>query len=196
MPNSQGQFALTVSQPEIEAASAGLVACSANGRAAVRIGLTEPVRQMMVYSKAYTPPSQRGGRDILISLGPTFEDKVHHIVIDSKLDGRVLGGVDTRPDGPPCQGASVPSQMATPAAPAPPPQPTPIPIAAPVTTQPAREDGSIVHVVQPGDTLWAIGVAYDVHPYKIIALNNLDDPSRMVVGFIHPGQELLIRPAP
>jgi len=196
MPNSQGQFALTVSQPEIEAASAGLVACSANGRAAVRIGLTEPVRQMMAYSKAYMPPSQRGGRDILISMGPTFEDKVHHIVIDSKLDGRVLGGVDTRPDGPPCQGASVPSQIVTPAAPAPPPQPTPIPIAAPVTAQPAREDGSIVHVVQPGDTIWAIGVAYDVHPYKIIALNNLDDPSRMVVGFIHPGQELLIRPAP
>ena len=74
MPNSQGQFALTVSQPEIEAAikEGVMVACSANGRAAVRIGLTEPVRQMMAYSKAYKPPSQRGGRDILISMGPTL----------------------------------------------------------------------------------------------------------------------------
>ena len=117
---------------------------------------------------------------------------MHHIVIDSKLlMERVLGGC-RYPPGRTALSRRQRSQpdCHVPAAPAPPPQPTPIPIAAPVTAQPAREDGSIVHVVQPGDTLWAIGVAYDVHPYKIIALNNLDDPSRMVVGFIHPGPRI------
>lgn len=199
--DSQGQFALKVSQAEIEAASEGLVACSANGRAAVRVGLTEPVRQMMAYSKAYKPPSQRGGRDIQISVGPTFEHKVHHLVIDHALDGTVMGAIDTRPDGPPCHGAdasrlqSSAAPAAAPlAAPAPPPQPTPIPIAAPVTAQPAREDGSIVHVVRSGDTIWAIGVAYNVHPYRIISQNQLDE-ILMGGGMIVPGQELLIRPA-
>jgi len=203
LPNSQGQFALAVSQSQIEAASEGLVACSANGRAAVRVGMTEPVRQIMAYSKTYKAPSERGGgaRDILISVGPTFEQKVHHLVIDHALDGTVMGAVDTRPDGPPCDGADAASlqSAAAPAsslrtAPAPPPQPTPIPIAAPVTAQPAREDGSIVHVVQAGDTLWAIGVAYDVHPYRIISLNQLDE-ILMAGGYIVPGQELLIRRA-
>ena len=203
LDNSQGQFALAVSQSQIEAASEGLVACSANGRAAVRVGLTEPIRQIMAYSNAYKPPSLRGegARDILISVGPTFEQKVHHLVIDHALDGTVMGAVDTRPDGPPCDGAAASSlqSAAAPAnslrtAPAPPPQPTPIPIAAPVTAQPAREDGSIVHVVQAGDTLWAIGVAYNVHPYRIISLNQLDE-ILMAGGFIVPGQKLLIRRA-
>ena len=202
--NSQGLFALKVSQADIDAASEGLVACSANGRAAVRVGMTEPVRQIMAYSKTYLPPSQRGrgARDILISVGPTFEHKVHHLVIDHALDGTVLGAVDTRPDGPPCQGANASSLRSSaepverhPPAPPPPPQPTPIPIAAPVTAQPARADGSIVHVVQAGDTIWAIGVAYNVHPYKIIALNELEDPSSLVVRLIQPDEELLIRPA-
>lgn len=200
--NSQGQFALKVNQNQIEAASEGLVACSANGRVAVRVGLTEPIRHLMAYSQGYKPPSQRGGgaRDILVSVGPTFEQKVHHLVIDHALDGTVMGAVDTRPDGPPCQGAdaaSLQSAAAPPAsnlrpAPAAPPQPTPVPIAAPVRAQQAREDGSIVHVVQPGDTIWAIGVAYNVHPYRIISQNQLDE-ILMAGGVIVPGQELLIR---
>ena len=201
LPSSQGQFALRVSQDLIETMNEGDIICSANGRAAVRIGMTEPVRQIMAYSKTYVPPSRRGGRDILISLGPNYEAKVHHLVIDHALDGTVMGVVDTRPAGPPCEGlagvANLFNAQAAPAAPAPPapPPPTPIPIAAPVFPQPAQADGSIVHVVQPGDTIWAMGVAYDVHPYRIIALNDLDDPSTLVVKPIFPGQELLIRPA-
>ena len=200
MPNSQGQFALKANQAQIEAMKEGDVICSANGRAAVCIGLTEPVRQIMSYSKTYVPPRERGRRDILVSLGPNYEDKVHHVIIDNELHGALLGIVDTRPAGPPCEGiatspSSQPSARTAPVAPAPPPQPTPIPIAAPVSPQPAQADGSIVHVVQAGDTIWAIGVAYDVHPYRIISLNKLDK-LLMRGGFIVPGQELLIRPAP
>ena len=202
LPNSQGQFALKVNQATIEQMKEGDVFCSANGRAAVRIGLTEWVRQIMAYSKTYVPPERRGRRDILVSVGPNYEQKVHHAVIDGDLHGAVLGLVDTRPDGPPCEGmVSSPSSQASAQvaaaapAPPPPPKPTPIPIAAPVSPQPAQADGSIVHVVRSGDTIWAIGVAYDVHPYRIIAQNKLDE-LLMRGGFIVPGQELLIRPAP
>ena len=198
LPNSQGQFALAVSQADIEAMKEGDTICSVNGRAAVRNGLTEPVRQIMAYSKTYVPPSRRGGRDILVSLGPNYEDKVHHVVIDHALDGSVMGVVDTRPAGPPCEGAAStsrqPGARATTSAPAPPPQPTPIPIAAPVTAQSAQADGSIVHVVRSGDTIWQIGVAYGVHPYKIMSLNDLDQLSSQG-SYLYPGQELLIRPA-
>ncbi len=191
LPNSQGQFALKVSQNDIEAVAEGLVACSSNGRAAVRVGLPEPVRQQIVHSRAYQAVSPRKARDILISLGPNIEGKVNHIVIDNALNGQVLGTVSTYADEPPCQGASLSGLLAAAAAA---PQPTAIPFAAPVFPQPAQEDGSIVHVVQPGDTIWQIGIAYDVHPYKIIALNQLDQ-LRNRGRYIFPGQELLIREA-
>ena len=174
MPNSQGKFALEVSQNDVEAVAEGLVACSSNGRAAVRVGLTEPVRQKIVHSREYQAPSIRGGRDILISLGPNAEGKVLHLVIDHALAGRVLGFVDTRSGDPPCQGADLSSLLAAVSLPA---QPTPIPYASPVTPQPAGDDGSIVHVVRSGDTIWQIGIAYDVHPYRIISQNNLNELS-------------------
>lgn len=185
LPNSKGIFALSVSQSEIEGVVEGFVACSRNGRAAVRVGLTEPVRQLIAPSTLYQDPGIRGGRDILISLGPTSEGKVHHYVIDHVLDGDVLGTVDTIPSSAPCLGFD-PARIV----PAAPPAPTQI-YAPAVSPQAPRADGSIVHVVGQGDTVWAIGVAYGVHPYDIIALNEL--PERGL--FIRPGQELLIRPA-
>ena len=190
LPNSQGQFALKVSQSDVEAVEEGLIACSSNGRAAVRVGLPEPVRQKIQHSRAYQAVSPRQARDILISLGPNVEGKVNHMVIDHALDGQVLGIVDTRSEEPPCQGANLASLLAAAA----PPQPTAIPFAAPVAPQAAREDGSIVHVVRSGDTVWQIGIAYDVHPHKIISLNNLQQLSSRG-SYIFPGQELLIRPA-
>ncbi|MCY3781176.1 MAG: LysM peptidoglycan-binding domain-containing protein [Chloroflexi bacterium] len=190
LPNSQGHFALKVSQNDIEAVAEGLVACSSNGRVAVRVGLTEPVRQKIAHSRAYQAPSVRGGRDILVSIGPNVEGKVIHMVLDHALDGRVLGIVDTRPGGPPCSSAALSSDLFSSAIVAA--TPVPVQYAAPVFPQPAREDGSIVHVVQPGDTIWQIGIAYDVHPYKIIALNRLDQ-LRNRGRYIFPGQELLIR---
>lgn len=191
MPDSQGKFALEVSQNDVEAVAQGLVACSSDGRAAVRVGLTEPVRQKMAHSQAYQAVSPRKARDIQISLGPNVEGKVLHLVIDNALGGGVLGFVDTSTGDPPCQGASLSSLLAV--APALP-QPTPIPYASPVTPQPADEDGSIVHVVQSGDTIWQIGIAYNVHPYRIISQNNLNELTSQG-AFIFPGQKLLIRPA-
>ncbi len=191
LPNSQGQFALEVSQSDVVAVAEGVVACSSNGRAAVRVGLPEPVLRQIVHSQAYQAVSPRKARDILVSMGPNSEGKVSHMVIDNALDGSVLGIVSTHSDQGPCQGANL-SDIVAVAAPLP--QPTAVPYASSVAPQPAREDGSIIHVVQSGDTIWQIGIAYDVHPYKIISLNQLDQ-LRNRGRYIFPGQELLIRAA-
>lgn len=186
LPDSTGRFALSVAQSGIEGIAEGLVACSRNGRAAVRVGLTEPVRQQITPSRLYRDPSIRGGRDILISLGPTTEGKVHHYVIDHLLDGDVLGTVDTFSNTAPCLDYNPAAVVVA--------IPTSEPVqvyAAPVNPQAPQADGSIVHVVGEGDTIWAIGVAYGVHPHDIIARNQLPERG----SYIIPGQELLIRPA-
>lgn len=54
----------------------------------------------------------------------------------------------------------------------------------------AREDGSIVHTVAEGNTLFAIAVAYGITVDEIRELN----PDIGEGRFIRPGQELLIRP--
>ena len=61
---------------------------------------------------------------------------------------------------------------------------TPVEVAAP------REDGSIVHVVQIGQTAWDIAAAYDVDLATLLRLNRLgDDP------LILPGDEIVVRPS-
>lgn len=187
-PNNEGFFSLSVSQSEIDAVAEGFVACSRTGRAAVRVGLTEAVRQQIQGSRIYQDPGIRGGRDIQISLGPTSEGKVHHYVIDEVLDGVVMGTVDTISYSAPCLGFD----RATIVAAAPTPAPASVQIYAPaVNPQAPQTDGSILHIVNQGDTIWAIGVAYGVHPHDLIALNQLPERGSM----IRPGQELLIRPA-
>lgn len=52
-----------------------------------------------------------------------------------------------------------------------------------------REDGSIVHVVQPGETVWSIALAYKVREDDLISYNGLS-PSRPI---IYANQRLLIR---
>ena len=49
------------------------------------------------------------------------------------------------------------------------------------------EDGRIVHLVQPGQTLWTIAAAYEIEVTELVALNNMTAQS-----FIFPGQELTI----
>ncbi|MBN1966954.1 MAG: LysM peptidoglycan-binding domain-containing protein [Anaerolineae bacterium] len=73
------------------------------------------------------------------------------------------------------------------------PAPTAVPaLAASVQPQAPREDGSIVHIVQSGDTLAAIAVAYDMTLPEILDLNGMTmDDARI----LRPGQELLILPA-
>ncbi len=75
-------------------------------------------------------------------------------------------------------------------------QATAVPTARPVPTafvavvQPPRPDGSIVHTVQPGDTLTGISTAYGVSIDTILKLNSLRS-SR----YIFIGEQLLIKPA-
>jgi LysM repeat protein len=56
------------------------------------------------------------------------------------------------------------------------------------SAQEARPDGSIVHVVQSGDTIASISVAYGVPSREILALNNIANP-----GLIAVGQQLIIK---
>jgi LysM repeat protein len=49
------------------------------------------------------------------------------------------------------------------------------------------EDGPVVHVVQTGDTLGSISVAYDVTIADIMSVNGIEDPN-----FLQVGQELTI----
>lgn len=57
-----------------------------------------------------------------------------------------------------------------------------------VTPQNARDDGSIVHTVQSGDTVDSIAVAYGVTRADILELNNLID-----ARIIQIGQQLIIK---
>lgn len=64
---------------------------------------------------------------------------------------------------------------------------TPTPTIIPNTPNP---DGSIVHVVQPGEILLAIAAAYNVPLADLLRLNNLT-----VNSVIYPNQKIVIRPA-
>ncbi len=57
----------------------------------------------------------------------------------------------------------------------------------PAPTATPLPDGSIVHTVRAGDTLYAIAYDYDVPADQIIALNAISDP-----GWLNIGQELII----
>ena len=60
----------------------------------------------------------------------------------------------------------------------------------PVVMATAAADGSIVHKVQSGQTLWAIAVTYKVTLADLYALNGFN-----AATLIHPGQKILIRVA-
>jgi uncharacterized protein YkwD len=59
-----------------------------------------------------------------------------------------------------------------------------------IATQPARPDGSIVHIVEEGQAIWNIAAAYKIDVLSIQSLNSLNDDS-----IIHIGNEILVRPA-
>lgn len=84
-------------------------------------------------------------------------------------------------------GSSVPDQPTiTPGGPT----STPAPIVMPVATAEPNPDGSVIHIVQPGQTLWAIVDAYEISMADLLAQNGLTEDSD-----IFPDQELLIVPA-
>jgi LysM repeat protein len=68
--------------------------------------------------------------------------------------------------------------------------PTPIPIE-PVELAEPNEDGSVIHIVEYGQTLWDIAASYDVPLSEILALNRLGDDD-----LILPGDEIIIVPSP
>lgn len=59
-----------------------------------------------------------------------------------------------------------------------------------IATSTPNPDGAIIHVVQPGDTLGALSMAYDVPLRELLALNKLT-----MTSVIYPGQKIIIRPA-
>lgn len=71
---------------------------------------------------------------------------------------------------------------------APEPTDTQGPIAIPVVRSAPREDGSVWHVVQMGQTTWDIAVVYGVSLDDLLALNGLARGTP-----VHPGDELLVR---
>ncbi|MCY3976829.1 MAG: LysM peptidoglycan-binding domain-containing protein [Chloroflexi bacterium] len=180
---SEGFFKLGVSQPQVEALAAGMVACSGDGRVAVRTGLSPEIRHFFEIDPKYHRELLVPRRYIVISKGPNDEGKVNHVVLDNALDGRVFGIVSTH-GGPPAAECITPAEQATRAEPA--------PVYAPfVQAQAPQPDGSIVHIARPGDTINAIAVAYEVDPLEIIIFNQLENMGR----WIYPGQKLLIREA-
>ena len=67
---------------------------------------------------------------------------------------------------------------------------TPAPLIQPVATAQPNPDGSVIHIVQFGQTLWAIAEAYGISMLTLLEQNYLTEDSA-----IYPDQELLIVPA-
>lgn len=65
------------------------------------------------------------------------------------------------------------------------------PITVPIRVAEPREDGSVVHVVQTGQTAWAIAAVYGVDLNTLLALNGLKRPA-----ILHPGDEIFVRLGP
>jgi len=64
---------------------------------------------------------------------------------------------------------------------------TPVPAAKAATSQ---SDGSLVHVVQPGQTLWEIAAIYELSLQDLLELNNLSQDA-----MIRDGEKLIVRGA-
>lgn len=67
---------------------------------------------------------------------------------------------------------------------------TTAPVIQPVITATPNPDGSLIHEVQSGQSLWSIATAYGVSIAQIQQLNNLDQNAVLL-----PGQKLILRPA-
>jgi LysM repeat protein len=64
-------------------------------------------------------------------------------------------------------------------------------VVSPVITATPQEDGSVIHRVEPGQSLWSIAIAYNTTILEIVEKNNLDPDNPA----IWPGTELLIQPS-
>lgn len=106
-----------------------------------------------------------------------FPAQINNVYFDNaSLTGGGAGGAAPN-------AAGTPGAAATPI----PPPPANVPF---VVAQGEQPDGSIVHTVQPGDTVDSIAVAYGVTRPQILELNDIRDPR-----IIQVGQTLIIREA-
>ena len=60
----------------------------------------------------------------------------------------------------------------------------------PVTIAEPRADGSVVHIIRQGQTLWTVAAVYEVSLEQILQLNNLPEDA-----VIFPGDEITVKPA-
>jgi LysM repeat protein len=65
------------------------------------------------------------------------------------------------------------------------------PIVVPVMISQPRDDGSVWHVVEQGQTAWDIAVSYRVDLNEMLLLNNMTLPATL-----HPGDEILVKLGP
>lgn len=82
-------------------------------------------------------------------------------------------------------GGSIPTQSNDPVD-----ESTPAPVIQPIMTSTPNPDGSVIHIVQYGETLWNIVEAYNIDMADLLAQNGLTEDDA-----IYPDQELLIIPA-
>ena len=60
----------------------------------------------------------------------------------------------------------------------------------PVTIAEPRPDGTVVHIIRQGQTLWTVAAVYEVPLEQILQLNNLPEDA-----VIFPGDEIIVKPA-
>jgi hypothetical protein len=64
------------------------------------------------------------------------------------------------------------------------------PVMIPVTKAEPRADGSIVHIIRQGQTLWTVSAVYEIPLQQIIDLNGYSESQ-----IIFPGDEVMVAPA-
>jgi uncharacterized protein YkwD len=64
------------------------------------------------------------------------------------------------------------------------------PVMIPVTKADPQPDGSIVHIIRTGQTLWTLAAVYEVPLQQILDLNNFSEAQ-----IVHPGDEVMVAPA-
>lgn len=67
--------------------------------------------------------------------------------------------------------------------------PTPV-LVEPIVVATPNPDGSIIHIVGSGQSLWNIAAVYKIPLSDLLALNGISENT-----FIHPGDKLIIKPA-
>jgi hypothetical protein len=67
----------------------------------------------------------------------------------------------------------------------------PLPVRQPLITVTPLPDGSIIHVVAEGQTLWTIAAIYGLDLSQLLSLNGMTEDS-----FVVPGQEIVVRASP